>query len=282
MRSYSLFASKQQIHTNHAGIISLLNYYHYAKQFQNCWVSLNFDGINFIDANLSAFLFGIIYYLRKTRDVKTFIDFQSLKYDLHVLQRNGLTNYISGKENYFKPTDFRDTTIPLSKFSQHSIDAYCDYIEKDFLHQRGLKKIKFDDKQRIIASYLEIFENVGLHANTTHPIFVCGQYFPNQCELKFTLVDLGDGFLKKIAEQTKISKSSEAIAWALKGNSTKIGAKGGSGLKNIFWYCYKNGGSLNIVSDDCYFHTSGSSTFNYKLPQPFVGATIHLVIRYLN
>ena len=233
----------------------------------------------------SAYLFGIIFYLKKTRNVDTYIDFKSIKNDLHVLQRNGFTNFISGKQKDFVPFDFRDTTIPLNSFSQLSVDSYCNYIEKDFLHQRGLKKVKFNERERIISSYLEIFENVGLHANTVHPVFVCGQYFPKQCELKFTLVDLGDGFLKKIADQTKsnekIVKSSDAILWSLKGNTTKVGAKGGTGLKDIFWFCKKYGGSLHIVSDDCYFHMSSESVFTHKLPFPFVGATIHLVFRYL-
>ena len=113
-------------------------------------------------------------------------------------------------------------------------------IEKDFLHQRGLKKMKFAEREQIISSYLEIFDNVGLHANTREPVFVCGQYFPYQGELKFSLVDLGEGFLKKIAEYTKdtkkISNAADAVSWAINGNSTKKDAKGGTGLKNIFLF----------------------------------------------
>lgn len=285
MIEYTLQGRNQNISTDFMGTISLLNYYNYAKQYRNCWINLNFDGINFIDANLSAFLFGIIHRLKFTRGVNTYVDFASLKKDLNILMRNGFTNHVAGKQFEFTPYDFRDTTIPLKSFSQVDADGYCGYIEKDFLHQRGLKKVKFGDKDRIITSYFEIFDNVGLHANTTEPIFVCGQYFPSQGELKFTLVDLGDGFLKKIAEYTKnsenITAASEAVSWAIKGNTTKKGVKGGTGLKDIFWFCHGTGGSLHIVTDDCYYNLSNKSATTHKIPHPFCGTTIHLIFRFL-
>ena len=285
MPEYTLLGRNQNIYTDFAGTISLLNYYNYAKKYRNCWINLNFDGVNFIDANLCAFLYGIIYYLNKTRGVKTYIEFKSLSRDLNVLMRNGFTNYIAGNQFKFKPADFRDTTIPLMNFSQSDVDLYCNYVERDFLHQRGLKKVKFNDKERIVTSYLEIFDNVGLHANTTDPIFVCGQYFPVQCELKFTLVDLGDGFLKRIAEYTRdserISSGADAVSWAIKGNSTKKDVKGGTGLRDIFWFCFKTGGSLHIATDNCYFNLTNKTVTTHKIPNHFCGATIHLIFRFL-
>lgn len=286
MPQYTLNAKNQSIHTDFAGTISLLNYYTYAKQFKNCWVNLNFDGINYIEANLCAYLFGIIYHLQKTRGVRTYIEFKSLGKDLNILMRNGFTNYVAGKQNEFSPFDARDTTIPLKSFIQNDADGYCNYIERDFLHQRGLSKIKFADKDRIIESYLEIFDNVGLHANTSEPIFVCGQFFPSLGEVKFTLVDLGDGFLKKIAEYTKngekIVNASGAVSWAIKGNSTKKDAVGGTGLKNIFWFCHRNGGSLHIFTDDCYYDLTEQKATSHRIPNAFCGTTIHLIFRFLN
>ncbi len=113
MPEYSLIAKNQSVYTDFSGIISLLNYYNYAKKLRNCWVTLNFDGINFIDANLCAFLYGIIFDLRKNYGVKTFIEFKTIGRDLNVLMRNGFTNFVAGKEFQFIPYDSRDTTIPL-------------------------------------------------------------------------------------------------------------------------------------------------------------------------
>lgn len=285
MQEYKLIGKNQNINTDINGVISLINYYNYAKKYRNCWITLSLDGINFIDANLSALLYGIIYDLKKNYGVKTYVDFKTIGRELHVLMRNGFTNFIADNQFVFKPFDGRDTTIPLKSFNQSDVDNYCYYIEKEFLHQRGLNSIRFNDKSRIISSYLEIFDNVGLHANTSDPIFVCGQYFPKQCEVKFTLVDLGDGFLKKIREYTKgrenIVNVSDAITWAIKGNTTKVGVKGGTGLKDIFWFCQKTGGSLHIMSDDCYYNLTNQTINTYRIPNPFKGATIHLIFRYL-
>ncbi len=286
MQEYILRGRNQNINTDINGILSLLGYYNYARQYQNCTINLNFDDINFIDANLSALLYGIVHQLRRTRNIRTYVEFKSLSRDLNVLMRNGFTNYIAGNQFVFTPVDYRDTTIPLMQFLQKDADEYCTYIEKDFLHQRGLKKVKFAEKEQIISSYLEIFDNVGLHANTKEPVFVCGQYFPYQGELKFSLVDLGEGFLKKIAEYTKdtkkISSAADAVSWAINGNSTKKDAKGGTGLKNIFSLCIRTGGSLHIMTDDCYYNLTNKCVTTHKIPNPFCGATIHLIFRFLD
>jgi hypothetical protein len=282
---YTLRGRNETISTDFNGIISLLNFYNYAKQYQNITINLNLDGINFIDANLCAFLYAIIYKLRTSNRIRTYIDFHSLKKDLNVLIRNGFTNYIAGNQSAFKPYDNRDTTIPLFHFSQSDADAYCNYIESDFLHQRGLRKLRLIERDMIVSSYLEIFDNVGLHANTREPIFVCGQYFPYQCELKFTMVDLGEGFLRKIAEFTKdtikITKGSDAVCWAVRGNSTKKDAKGGTGLRDIFMFCNRSGGSLQIITDDCFYSMTEKKETTFKIPHPFHGTTINLIFKYL-
>lgn len=282
---YILRGRNETISTDFNGIISLLNFYNYANQFQNITINLNLDGINFIDANLSAYLYAIIYHLRTSKRIRTYLDFHSLRKDLNVLIRNGFTNYIAGNQTAFKPYDNRDTTIPLFHFSQLDADGYCNYIESDFLHQRGLRKLKLIERDMIVASYLELFDNVGLHANTREPIFVCGQYFPYQCELKFTLVDLGEGFLKKIAEFTKgtenITTASDAVCWAVRGHSTKKGARGGTGLKDIFMFCNRTGGTLQIITDNCYYNLTERKETTFRIPNPFRGTTISLIFKYL-
>ena len=166
MPEYHLNSTNQSIYTDFSGHLSLLGFYNYAKTFRNCWVTLNFDGINFIDANLCSLLFSMIHKLKMERDVKIYIDFASVKADLNILFRNGFINHVAGKQFVFQPFDKRDTTIPLSSFAQDDVDGYCNYIERDFLHQRGLESLKFHDREIVKTSYFEIFDNVGLHANT--------------------------------------------------------------------------------------------------------------------
>ena len=138
-----------------------------------------------------------------------------------------------------------------------------------------------DAYQKIKNSYFEIFDNVSIHAETPEPIYTCGQYFPQRKEFKFSLVDVGVGFYKKINERNPtITTDLAAIDWAIKGNSTKKEAKGGSGLKNIMTYCMKNNAHFHIATGKCYWIFNGTSISNHSIPNPFKGTTIHLVFRY--
>jgi hypothetical protein len=274
-----------QISTDFEGYSNLLNFYNFSKKYINCCITINFDAINFIDANLCAILYSMIFSLKQTNNLSFFTDFKSLKGDLNILYRNGFTTYLSNTPGTFNPIDYKESTIPLKYFEQDDVDNFVEYIERDFLKQRGLVPVKFADKEKVKNSYFEIFENVSLHAETKAPIFVCGQFFPTQKIVKFTLVDLGVGFLPKIMEYTKgtekITTAIDAITWAIKGGSTKIDAKGGNGIKKIFWYCLKNYNTMNIITNDCYYELINQKVNHFKIQNPFIGTTIHLIFSNL-
>lgn len=274
-----------KIHTDPKGIQQLLDFYFTAKQYNNCWFSLDFENLEWIDANLSSDLLLYCYNLKKYNKLKFFIDYSILKGNLNVLNRNGFAYYVVENKENFKPDDNRETVIPIKAFKPENADSFADYIENVFLKQRGLDKINKASKDKIKSSYFEIFDNVGIHANTKAPIICCGQHFPVAGELKFTLTDYGDGFLKKIAEHTlnEIKNGADAITWAVKGGSTKPDSiKGGNGLRKIMLYCLQNGGELSIVSDGCFWSLQNKSINSFQLKNGRSGATIHLTFRYLN
>ncbi|WP_438966343.1 hypothetical protein [Flavobacterium sp.] len=282
MIGYSLSG---KIETNKSGYQKLLDFYNYAKNNNNCWFNLDITNLEWIDANLSANLFLFCHLLKKKNNLKFFIDYSTLKGHLEVLNRNGFAYHIVESKEHFKPYDHKDSTIPLKAFKIDDVDGFSSYIENTLLKHRGLDRVKYDDKSRLKSNYFEVFDNVGIHSNTETPIFACGQLFPTNNELKFTLIDYGDGFLKKIAEYTKdtekIKIARRAIDWAVKGNSTKVDAKGGNGLKGIILYCLKNGGSLHIISDDCYWEFQNKSINYHKLENNIKGVTVNLIFKYL-
>ncbi|HQV77151.1 MAG TPA: hypothetical protein PLJ42_00020 [Chitinophagales bacterium] len=281
----SKFSFKGRLQTDPKGVQQLFDFYKFAKQYSNCWFTIDFEQLEWFDANLSSELLLYCYNLKKNNNLKFFIDYSILKGDLNVLSRNGFAYYVVHNKEHFKPVDDRETVIPIKAFQPDNVDSFADYIENIFLKQRGLDKIDKDSKDRIKSSYFEIFDNVGIHANTKSPIICCGQHFPVSGELKFTLTDYGDGFLKKIAQHTlnEIKSGAEAISWAVKGGSTKPDAiKGGNGLKKIMMYCFKNGGELSIVSDGCFWSLQNKSINSQNLNNCRAGATIHLTFRYLN
>ena len=235
-----------------------------------------------MEANLSALLMCMGWKLKNERRLTFFLDVQHLNGGKNVFWRNGLAHWFLGKKD--NPTDDRESIIPVKAFKIDNVDGFSEFIERDLLRHRGVEAVQFADKQRVLDSYFEIFSNVQQHARTGNPILCCGQFFPQQKELKFTLVDMGCGFLQNVREFTEntdkpISKASEAISWAVKGNSTKTEAVGGTGLSKILNYCRKNNGGLHIISDSCYWAFDNHKIDSWTLPRNFVGTTIHLIFR---
>jgi len=275
------FFLKERIYTDSNGFSELLRFYHDAVAYRNCVYQLRFEGVVWIDGNMSALLLSMIYKLRQENNLNFFVPFDDLGKDLGVLRRNGFTSHIANTQNKFG--DNRQSTISLEVFGKMDVDRFVDYIEKDFLLHRGNFNLTYNLRGEYKQHYLEIFSNVDLHAETDYPIFTCGQYFPVQKELKFTLCDIGIGFLPKISAFTggEVKTSLEAIKWAIDGHSTKSEeTKGGLTLKKIFFYCVKNNGCLHIVTGDCYWAYQNGKIENHQILKPFVGTTIHLVLRY--
>lgn len=238
--------------------------------------------MNTLDANLGALLGAIAYKLKTENKVKVFL---LLPDHMGVFFRNGLVAHLSGNGNENKYEDTRQSTIPLTSFSQDEDDKFSHYLKNDFFGHRGLDELTMAVKKNLRGHFEEVFVNVGLHANTTHPVFTCGQYYPETRVLKFTLVDLGEGFLKKISKQTNgsIAKDNEAIIWATEGLNTtkdiKTFGPGGMGLKELKRYCEDNNGSFHICSGANYVNFVKNQTYTYPLPEPLAGSMINLIFR---
>ena len=156
---------------------------------------------------------------------------------------------------------------------------FAKYINEKLLAHPSLRL----DEGRIYnirKHLLEIFANIELHARTSSPIFACGQYYPKSYKLKFTLVDLGVGYLPPIHSFTKglVTSSSAAIAWALAGhNTTKVATTpGGLGLKELLTYCQTDAGELHIATGNAYWASTMTAS-NAAPVLPFTGTIISIV-----
>jgi len=275
--SYDL--KSKDISTNHLGVGELLKFYSYASQLSYTSIKLTMWQVNNLDANLSCFLLAIIKKLSIERKIYVFVEIPS---HINVLYRNGFFNLVAKKntENVF---DSRESVIPCKEFQTNEDDAFVNYLKRDFFSHRGLQHLSGTKIMALRTAYIEIFNNVELHANIGN-LFTCGQYFPESGVLKFTLLDLGQGFLPKISKATNgdVTTDKQAIDWAvLPGHSTKDPkfGSGGYGLQDIMDYCKLNDGSLHIASGGCYWTISGKTNYTYNLSIPFPGSMINLIFR---
>ncbi len=270
-----------EFRTSVLGFRRLMSFYHAMCSQRGKSVNLHFGRISFFDANMSAVLLAIIEELKINNKVRFNVDYEQIKSSCEILVRNGFAAALLSET---KVNDERQSTVPIKLFGPTDADQFASYIENDFLAHRGLiGKLSAQVVDDIKGNYYEIFGNVECHAQTRRPVYTCGQYYPKKNEFKFTLVDVGIGFLKNIsATHPKIRTSSEAVGWALSGNnSNKKGkTKGGTGLKSISKYCEVERGEFHIVSGDCYWVRNGTKIVESTLDEYFCGTTIHLIFRY--
>ena len=260
--------------SDYNGINRLFEFYHQAKEYTDVTLYLDFYHLNWIDANLCALLHSILYKLNVDNNLKFSADLNFLKDKFNVLFRNG---FISDGET----PDDRQSVVTLQTFDSKDKVGFINYIDQELLCNRGMPDFSVDQKDQILDSLIELFNNIDSHSQSIHPFFVCGQYFPKSKKVVFSMVDLGVGFLPPIQQKTngRIQDWSDSIKWALvKRNTTKLCAPGGLGLTDLYSYCSKNNGVLQIITGDTFWSSNLSSTpLEYqKIEKYYVGTIINL------
>jgi hypothetical protein len=268
--------------TSWKGNQKLVCFYNNCKETLDEEIYIDIDNLIHIDANLSALFYAILANLHENYNKTFTLDIGILEQKFDVLIRNGFAFLATGNSKY-NLIDERESTIKLREFEIEDIDSFIEYIDNELLNHRSVNDLDEKIKDQISLNYQEIFGNVDLHANTNDPIIACGQYFPTKRLLNFSIVDRGDGFLKKIRKFTKgkqnIDNAKDAIEWAIKGGSTKKDTPGGTGLKSILNYSISNKGQFHIVSNDCYYFYKDGKIEHQIIENNFIGTTIHLIFR---
>ncbi len=283
---------RDYISTTPLGYQYLVNFYYECLKFKDCKIEIDLGSLNWIDANLCGLWLAMLDDLKEQNKLSFYIEQKywlenSTKYpnNFHILFRNQFISLLNDMGNIFEDCkDARKSSITLKSFTIAEVDKFVEYVEEEFLNHRGCQ-ISVNDKNILQTAYLELFSNYEIHAKTTKPIYVCGQYFPKNQQLMFSLTDVGIGFIKPIYEYTQtmaipIATPQKAIEWALEGkHTTKKLCLGGSGLKSIDDYCRSKHGNFHIITDGVYTYldTNQKRIFN-MLPTHFKGVTIHLIV----
>lgn len=276
------FTFEGQIRTDFTGFRQLLRFYTELSTHYQRIVYVDFGLLDWFDANLSAVLCAYMHKLQKDNDLTFIVDqAQIAASQFEILHRNGC----------FLPAgqpvaDYRQSTILCTRFSLDQTAEFKQYIANDLFEHRGLaelKKLNHNIAKLIRTNLIEIFENYRSHAHTEEPFFVCGQYFPQQERVSFTMTDLGVGFLPPIYDfsNAEIQTDIDAIHWALSGGSTRQenGEPSGCGLSGIKQFCQVTSSDFQIVTGRAFWGTDLLSTaFNGSrgFKESFVGCTVNI------
>jgi hypothetical protein len=214
------------------------------KKFDTIHIELK----NWFSANMSAALGGIL-------DVLT-DNINAVKFDTispaieKILLKNDFLSYYG----FSRLTDNYHTTIRFLKLKPTDGKFFNNYVVDELIGRTELPQMSKLLKEKMTEAIYEIFINAQIHSETKQ-IYTCGQFYPTDSKIEFTIVDTGIGFKRKVNDRFKTNLSSvQAIKWAVEDkNTTKVGVTGGIGLALLKEFITKNKGKMQIISDDGFY-----------------------------
>lgn len=276
------------IRTDPAGFAQLVQLHSRGLLLKNQPVLLDFTRLNWLDGNQCALLGAMLHDLEEQRGLSFGVDGDLVRQRFGVLLQNG---FLQDETDTWAGSS--TTSVQMRAFDVTDADGFLGYVASCLLQQTDMGTACGTGEQNNIASHLlEVFTNVRRHAETERQVYVCGQYYPKLRQLKFTLVDLGRGYLGPIQDFTSRAQyqatgppvvlPEHALRWALTGhNSSLSGRRGGVGLKVLRDYCIGRGGELHLVSDGCYLTgrlgSDNKPIYTAVAVPPFQGSVVHIV-----
>ena len=257
------------IYTNQQGFASLANIYQQVKPCQFEKIQLDFQNTTWFDANMLAML-GAIMESAWTNS----IDIVNLRLELEKIFKRTHYSYFGGE---FLPDSYQ-TTVEYRKSKVGEIGLFEKYLEKKLLAHSKMPSMSALLRKKIKESILEIFNNAIMHGDCNF-VFSCGQYYPQQGRLDFTIVDIGNTIRKNVRSYLECDYSGKkAIEWAVsERNTTRKGnIPGGLGFTLIREFLCKNSGKMQIASADGYWFEDKGALCSKDLSDFFWGTVVNL------
>jgi hypothetical protein len=244
----------RDIRSDYNGFAQLISLFEQQKECVFDEIVVDMSQLSWFDANMCSPLGALLYH--SSRRANT-IKLENIANTVYIiLSKNGfLSNY--GKDSI---RDIYGTTIEYKRFEPKDDRYFNAYLGKQFAG-KGLPEMTTELLKKFRESIFEVFSNSVIHSQTPYGVFSCGQYFPKNNHLDFTITDLGIGIYKNVKQTIGLSLFPEqAIQWAMeKGNTTKRGPiPGGLGLKLLRDFITINKGMIQIASDGGYWALSQS------------------------
>ena len=250
----------------------LIDFYqeHKDKDFETIHVELR----QWFSANMCATLGGILDLF--SDNINT-IKFDYINPDIErILLKNDFLSYFGQS----RIIDNHHTTIRFLKLKLTDGKYFNNYVVDELIGRAELPKMSDLVKEKMTEAIYEIFVNAQIHSESSH-IYTCGQFFPREDKIEFTIADTGIGFKRKVNNRFSSNLSSvQAIEWATKDrHTTKIGVTGGIGLALLKEFIERNGGKMQIISDDGFYQFGRQGEEMHLFKDSFPGTIVNLQFR---
>jgi len=236
---------------------------------------LDMSRVNFFDANMTAPLGAILARVADAFNSVEVVEVPSRVKE--ILRKNRfLTRY-----RYEPLHDVYRTAMPFRRLRLSDQGVFDDYVDRR-LEGKGMPEMSAKASKMFKAKVFEIFQNAVTHSESDVGIFVCGQFFPKQNRLDFTIADAGIGIretVRRYFENDRIG-SVRSMRWALAPHhTTKRGRlPGGLGLQLLKDFTRLNGGKIQIASRfGFYEYSHGDENFR-KMSADFPGTAVTIEV----
>ena len=263
------------VHSNRQGFESIGALAKEAEDLFAAHLELNMSRVSSFDANMAAPLGAILAQVADQFNIVEIVDVPNTVE--RVLRKNRfLTNYW-----YESLYDAHRITMPFRRLRLSDEGEFEEYIYRQ-LSGRGIPKMSEGASRVFKKKVFEVYQNAVTHSKSELGVFVCGQFFPYQHRLDFTIADVGIGIrdtVRRFFDNPRIS-SLPALKWALKPhNTTRYGSHpGGLGLEFLQKFARLNKGKIQIASRFGFYELkSGKETFK-EMKTDFPGTAVTIGI----
>jgi hypothetical protein len=260
------------IYSDFKGFQQLISFYEEYSHTIMQEISLNIKG--WFAANMSSVLGALLDNLANGFNQVNFANIDDGA--KAILSKNNFLSYFG----YEKLSDSNQTTIQYQKLKTTDSKFFNSYVYRELLNRTELPQMSNMVKERIAETICEIFVNAQIHSNTEF-IYTCGQFYPSDHKIEFTITDTGIGFKKKINERFGSNLDAcQAIQWAIKDkNTTKKDIPGGIGLALLQEFIMLNNGKMQIISDNGFYEYGKDSETTQLFQGKFPGTVVNLQFR---
>lgn len=263
------------VRSNQQGFESLGELAKAAKGLFADRIELDMSRVSFFDANMAAPLGAVL--ARATGEFNIVEIVAVPRRVERILRKNEfLTNFW-----YDSLEDANDTTMPFRRLRLRDEGEFKEYIHSE-LTGKGIPKMSERASWIFKQKVFEVYQNAVVHSESEPGVFACGQFFPQQHRLDFTLADAGIGIRDTVRRYFNDSRigSVPALKWALKPrHTTKRGPHpGGLGLDFLQRFARINRGKIQIASRFGFYELNdGKETFA-KMAADFPGTAVTIEI----
>lgn len=257
----------------------LIELYHVLNSLNQEKIILDFSNVTFLSANLLAVLGCCVENTIAKRNHK--IALRNIHSKIKaVMQRNGFNKYFT----WDHLDDLNHHTMSYDIFestTEHLVD-FERYLLLNVFSRESMPLMNSAYKNSIIDNFLEMFNNVIDHADSSH-VYVCGQFFPKSMNLCFSIVDMGKTINENVTSYLRNSTAElpdNSLKWAIiPGNSTKASeAPGGLGFSTLLDFLKYNNGCFTLISDKEIYELKSCKERFDKLSFPFPGTIVTITI----